>query len=48
MNKDCTVLDSREHWTEEEWNKYNQMLAEECEKEDEQIAQDFLEMEADY
>jgi len=43
-----TIPDIREGWTEEEWNEYNQVLAEEYEKEDEQMAQDFLEMEADY
>lgn len=48
MKIEDTIPDIREGWTEEEWNEYNQVLAEEYEKEDEQMTQDFLEMEADY
>lgn len=48
MKVEDTIPDIREGWTEEEWNEYNQVLAEEYEKEDEQMTQDFLEMEADY
>jgi hypothetical protein len=48
MKIEDTIPDIREGWTEKKWNEYNQVLAEEYEKEDEQMAQDFLEMEADY
>lgn len=43
-----TIPDIREGWTEDEWNEYNQFITEEYEKKDEQMAEDFLEMEADY
>ena len=48
MKAEDIIPDIREGWTEEEWNEYMQSIAEQIEEEEEQIIQDFLEMEADY
>ena len=42
------VHDIRENWTEEQWKEYDEFIAEEAYKEDKEMEELFLDMQADY
>lgn len=42
------IHDVRENWTEEQWKKYDEFIAEEAYKEDKEMEELFLDMQADY
>ena len=48
QDEEQVVHDPRENWTEQQWQEYNEFIADAVAEEEDEMIQDYLEMEADY